>query len=219
MSQIPGIIKIKIKSIDLTISPNSIYTTTIKPKNFISCFVEHEEPGPKLTPVGTFDADNVSSTDARMIDGDYNSYVYNNRSRGNSNKALPALDLGTSTYVSRIRIRFYNADTYAWSDYKVQGSNDGSTWTDIITGLDSLGKVGQFETLSIKETYRYIRLYCVQSLNSRWCLFSELEAYGQGNIYIRDLKKDTEIEVVENNFIQIKNNTRFNQNIKIYYHG
>lgn len=218
MDQIPGII-IKTKSVNLTIPANSIYTTTVKPKNFINCFVEHEELGSKLTPIGTFDADNVSSGGNFMIDGNYNSYVYNNTSPGNSNKALPALDLGSSIYVSKIRIKFYNADSYTWSNYKVQGSNDGVTWTDIITGLDSIGKAGQFEILPIKATYRYIRLYCVQSLNTTWCLFSELESYAQGNIYTRNLKKDTEIEVVENTFIQIKNNTRFNQNIKLYYHG
>lgn len=69
------------------------------------------------------------------------------------------LDLGNTQSLSQISIYWYKG--YCSSNYSIQGSNDNIKWTNILTGLSSLGgAVNPYQKdHNLSGTYRYVRIY------------------------------------------------------------
>jgi hypothetical protein len=54
-------------------------------------------------------------------------------------------------------------DTQLPSSFKIQGSNDNTTWTDLYTASNKIWDWNNLELLSIKGTFRYIRIFVTKS--------------------------------------------------------
>jgi hypothetical protein len=74
------------------------------------------------------------------------------------------LDLGSSQAIAGVKIVWEAANA---RDYKIQGSNDATTWTDLTTQTGVGGPVGRTDTLTgLTGTYRYVRVYCTLRNNT-----------------------------------------------------
>lgn len=83
------------------------------------------------------------------------------------------VDLGSKKEIDRVLINWENA--YA-SQYKLQVSDDASSWTDIYTEYNGEGKI---EDISVTGSGRYLRIYCMQRFNYSWgCSIFEIGVYG-----------------------------------------
>ncbi len=72
------------------------------------------------------------------------------------------VDLGKKTEVNKLIINWEAA--YA-TQYKIQVSDDETTWTDLYTQYNGTGKT---ETISLKGSGRYLRIYCSQRYKYDW---------------------------------------------------
>jgi hypothetical protein len=86
------------------------------------------------------------------------------------------VDLGAAVPVSRIRLSWEAA--YA-TDYRLEGSADGTTWTTIksVTGENG----GLDDHTGLTATARYVRVYGTQRATSYGYSLWELEVYGPGS--------------------------------------
>lgn len=194
----------------LTVTSGNTLTTGIAYDRFLNAWVSVPNTGGVLTPTGVIDPTNISTNEAALIDGNLTNLHYHNSSTGSANKELAAIDLGSSLPVSGVNVHWWN-NTYTASDYKIQGSNDGTTWTDLSTGNNSTGMVGTAanpQVLAITGSWRYLRVFCVTGNNATWCVISELQALGVAggstnyNIFELDdvlLTNDGTNLVIENN--------------------
>lgn len=165
--------------------------------------------GEKITPIGTTDVTSVSTIDARLINGNYTDYTYNNSSQGTVNKELPAINLGASYDINTVAVTWYSNSIYTASNYKIQGSNDSSTWTDLAVNLNSTGQHGQTVEIGVTGSWQYIRVFCVQGNHATWILVSELEAFiDSGEIEEVYIASDDmyKIEKGANGSVEITNN-------------
>lgn len=203
---------------DFVIPQNSDLTTNIKFSEFVSCFAEINISGGQITPTGTIDNTNVSTREANLINGNLTDLTYNNSNAGTTNKELPAIDLGSSQDISEIVLHWWN-NTYTASNYKIQGSNDGNNWTDIVLNANSTGIVGTSNNPQRFQTnvnYRYIRPFCVQGNNASWCVVSELQVFSLGGVQTMNIfNVENVIVSEENGFIKFTNNSANNITIKI----
>lgn len=131
-------------------------------------------PWPELVPVGTVDPTNVSTNDANLINGNLTDLCYNNSSNGSANKPLPGIDLGSPQAVARIDLYRWSA-TYLSNNFSIQGSNDGTTWTDVATNLQSTQV--WLQELPVSGTYRYWRLFNISGTNATFVVLSEMKAF------------------------------------------
>ncbi|WP_066023331.1 MULTISPECIES: X2-like carbohydrate binding domain-containing protein [Clostridium] len=109
-----------------------------------------------------YSADNI-------VDGDPNTRWASNTSDSN----WVYVDLGEKKDINRVIINWETA--YA-AQYKIQVSDDATSWTDVYTQYS--GK-GQTEDISLKGSGRYVRIYGLQRVNSSYgySIF-ELGVYG-----------------------------------------
>jgi hypothetical protein len=173
-----------------------ITNTSIPCSKFVNAFYEKSLPGPEITPVGTVDPTNVSTGEANLINNNYTDLVYNNSSSGTTNKPLPGIDLGSSQLVSIIRVHWWTSNTYMATDYSIQGSNDGTNWTDVASGLSSTGMSGQAIDTVVNATYRYWRVFCVKGENGSWVTISEIEAFGTGSTIQESIINNDNISII-----------------------
>ena len=82
------------------------------------------------------------------------------------------VDLGQPSSISRVKLKWENA--YA-SGYKVQVSNDASTWTDIYTTSTGNGAVDDLTGLS--GSGRYVRVLCVTRASGFGISLFDFEVY------------------------------------------
>lgn len=83
------------------------------------------------------------------------------------------IDLGETKEITDVVILWEAA--YA-SQYKIQVSNDNSTWTDAYTTYSCDGGTDE---VSISASGRYVRIYCMQRFNYSWgCSIYEVGIYG-----------------------------------------
>jgi mannan endo-1,4-beta-mannosidase len=73
-----------------------------------------------------------------------------------------SIDLGSVKDINRVLI--YWEAAYA-TQYKIQVSADGTTWTDVYT---QYGGKGRTEDISLTATGRYVRIYGTQRYNNSW---------------------------------------------------
>ncbi len=137
--------------------------------------------GAEISASGTIDPTNCCRRDYRLNDNNYYNLVYNNYSPGSSNQEMPAIDLGSSQAVNTIRINWYTS-SYTSQDFRIEASNDGSTWTTVASGLSANAPanwwVGDYpEDFTVSGTYRYWRMFNVTGTNGTWIAISEFEAF------------------------------------------
>lgn len=95
----------------------------------------------------------------------------------NSSSWWLKLDLGSSKSLSSISI-YWNYSRGS-SNYNIQGSNDNSTWTNLYTGLSSLGGSSNpyQKNYSLSGSYRYVRIY-INTVQSSYPIIYEVKLYG-----------------------------------------
>lgn len=87
--------------------------------------------------------------------------------------------------VTRFDLRAYNNETANSKNFKIQGSNDGATFTDLYSGqIDNSSNAdkklisGTFEN---NTAYKYYRCYIVDTWGSTWAGLSYLQFYGRAS--------------------------------------
>jgi len=160
---------------------NSIKNTAKKPASLTSLA---PAPTPSPVPVPTGDlaiskpvtvssVENTSFAGSYAVDGDTNFTRWSSAS--GSDPQWISVDLGSSVAISRV-ILYWEA-AFA-TQYKIQVSNDATTWTDAYTEYNGNGGT---DDLVVTGTGRYVRMYGTQRTNSSWgySLF-EFAVYGSG---------------------------------------
>ncbi len=94
------------------------------------------------------------------------------------NPQYAVLDLGGIKSFNKLKIAFYKGDrrqTY----FDIQKSNNGTSWTNVKTGLSSAGDSWDLETFSFSlQEARYIRYYGKGNSSNAWNSIIEIEVYG-----------------------------------------
>ncbi len=138
--------------------------------------------GSEITATGTVDPTSCCRRDSRLRNNNNFDLYYNNFDPGSSNQELGGIDLGSSQTVSTIRINWY-ACYYTSANFRIEGSNNGSSWTTVASGLSTTTSVGCStgnypEDYSVSGgTYRYWRMFNVTGTHSTWIAISEVEAF------------------------------------------
>lgn len=202
--------------LDVIVPANSTYVSTITPKYYHSTYVEESLAGAEITAgLSINDFDNVSSGDVNLLDGNLTNLVYNNTSAGTTNKAMPALDLGTPTPISEFHMYGWTNATYIATDYRVEVSNDGVTWTTVIGGI--MSNTG-LNVIPINGTWRYIRPFIVMGANTAWFTLSEYKVFGVGTT-VTTLHNPNNLKINYNGlFLEFQNMTSFPQTLKIFHY-
>lgn len=182
----------------------------------ICAFTEKMILGPNLAPSATgYDPNNYTSLETRLNDENLGSIIYNN-SQPNTDPVWFGLDFGSATDISAFKFYDYQSSSVYTSDYDFQGSNNGSTWTNIHSvtgaGYNPNGYEVQFSTVS----FRYYRIInTTNRANTTYWVVSELELYeGLGT----EVVKNTDISVTYNiagDNIILKNNSLIIQDVII----
>ena len=71
--------------------------------------------------------------------------------------AYAIFDLSTQKNISRFTI-LTSSSPYAWANFDIDGSNDGTTFTNIVSGSAYHGQFAEYNVTPVD--YRYIRIYC-----------------------------------------------------------
>lgn len=89
-------------------------------------------------------------------------------------------DLGTARTVTHLRLAWHQGDVRV-SDFDVEASNDGASWTRIRGTANSAGNTTAFETVDVQNTSaRYIRVVGYGNNVNDWNSLSEVEIYALG---------------------------------------
>lgn len=198
---------------------SAVFSCTIF--EFVRAWAEFAPVGDEITPTGVFDPANVATDEANLINGDLTDLTYNNLSAGTNNKAMPAIDLGSAQTVSLVKVYWWN-NAYTASNYTLQGSVDGSTWTDLATGLNSTGIVGTSnnpQEINVSGAWRYLRVLCVTGNNASFCGLSEMEAFGVGETVVRADQSVDGLVLQDdgNGFVEAVNSTGVDLNLCVTF--
>lgn len=193
----------------------------IGPRNILDVYIEDPYAGTvELNRTGTIDTTNVSTLDDNLINNDETDLCYNNSSQGSSNKPLPAIDLGSPQSVDSISLFWWpTTQAYNPSNYSIQASNNGTSFTDIVTGLDATGINGE-QSISVSGTYRFWRMFCVSGNNATWVVLSEMRAYqaSSSSSFINIFSTNLTLHLDQNtDIIKIVNNNTTAYNSLIYF--
>ncbi|WP_242855688.1 discoidin domain-containing protein [Ruminiclostridium josui] len=102
--------------------------------------------------------ENTQNNESNVVDGDLETRWASQVSDPN----WVCVDLGAKKEINRLIICWEAA--YA-TQYKIQVSDDGTTWTDVITQYNGTGKT---EDISLSCSGRYLRIYGMQRINYQW---------------------------------------------------
>ncbi len=210
-----------ISSETVAVDPGTCSMSTTPYKSFMNAFVSIVSGWTwvEFTPVWTIDPDNNSTNDANMIDNNYTNLVYNNSNQWSANKSLPAIDLGSSQVVWTVRLHWWNPQTYGTTNWTIQWSNNGTTWTNLATWIVK-NSWATWDTTdhSVSGSWRYLRFFNVTWQNVNWVVLSETEAFGSGSwTSINHHVFNREIEIRENGWnIQVCNNEWDSYKIEIF---
>lgn len=118
----------------------------------------------------------------------------------NTVPAWLAVDLGAPSWINRWVVRGMTTATpspwrspdYNMIDFKLQGSNNNSTWTDIDAVTGNVSNVYD-KTLAMAVCYRYVRIYVTNGLrtNPQYASLMELEVYSAPSAYLSNLTVST----------------------------
>ena len=106
--------------------------------------------------------------------------------------AHAGFDLKTQKLVYAVDVAFYNGDSRVFY-FKVQTSDNGSTWTDATGDLVSSGVTNELERYRLPEavTCRYVRLLCSGNSTNKWNSPTEIRIRYTSPVGI-DLAEDEE---------------------------
>ncbi|HEV8253618.1 MAG TPA: cellulase family glycosylhydrolase [Vicinamibacteria bacterium] len=85
-----------------------------------------------------------------------------------------SVDLGSAQAISRVKLNWEGAYARA---YKIQVSNDGTTWTDAYSTTSGDGGI---DDLAVSASGRYVRMYGTQRATAYGYSLWEFEVYGTG---------------------------------------
>ncbi|SFU75946.1 mannan endo-1,4-beta-mannosidase [Clostridium sp. DSM 8431] len=138
-------------------------------------------------------------------------------SQSNSSNDWVCIDLGSTKDINEVLIKWENA--YA-TQYKIQVSNDGTSWDDVYQNYSGKGGLDDIN-LSSSVTARYVRINCSQKINYSWGYsIWELGIYGADSekaaivsedaaVFDKNVRKASDLTFSlnknGNNLIQVKN--------------
>lgn len=209
-----------INSQTLNVPSASCVTSSLAYQGFMNAYAEiiTTTPGTEIVPTGTIDPGNVSTGDANLINNNYTDLVYNNNTAGTNNKALPAVDLWSTQSVGVVRIYWWSPASYGVTNGQIQGSNNGTSWTPLVTNIvKTSGSTGDFDDYTVSGSYRYYRLFSVSGLNANWVVISELETFAIGTTtseWVHVFHRDIEIKN-DSWFVELCNNEAIALNVEV----
>ena len=116
----------------------------------------------------------------------------NNKTEGNgwwsnaSTNQYVQYDFGTAKHIYKFNIiPEYISSHLRVKNYKIQGSNNGSSFTDLFTGIfssDSSQYQDHFNILTTNGSYRYYRCLVVDNYSTLSCAVCELQFYGREDV-------------------------------------
>jgi hypothetical protein len=215
-----GSISISSKTITIT-DGSSVTDTDIDWNKFINATYQFTNIGTEVPLSGTIDPDNVSSDDANLIDNNLNNLCYNDNSIGSANKGSVGIDtdgVGGVPTVEIVRVWWWS-NSFIATNFKIQGSNNGTTWTDILTNLDSIGKQGTFTEHNLGGTnFRYYRVFTVTGLNTSFVVLSEMKAYEEGITEELDYTRNKGLALSnDGGKFKVENTSGVTQILTVYY--
>ncbi|MDA9129059.1 discoidin domain-containing protein [Candidatus Gracilibacteria bacterium] len=196
----------------LTVPSLTCGVSTIPAAGFLNAFANSfvtVTPSVEIFASGTIDPDNSSTADANIRNNDYTDLIYNNSSAGSANKSLPAIDLGAVLPLGAVRMYWWSPASYGVTNGKIQGSVNGTTWTDLVTGIvKTSGATGDFDDYTVTGSYRYVRFFSVTGVNATWFTMSEIEAFGAATSTTGDVSIENIDVITQKNggFIEFCNN-------------
>lgn len=146
-------------------NPHSIKNIAVRPASILKPIMT-DPPGNKIPegslaenkPVVTSSEESPEHAGKYAVDADPNTRW----ASLSSDPQYIYVDLGAEYDIGRVYLEWETA--YA-RQYKIQVSNDASTWTDVLTEYNGDGDIDDIE-LSAKA--RYVRVYCMQRANYQW---------------------------------------------------
>lgn len=131
-------------------------------------------PAPGCVPVSASADD--GNVPANVLDNDLNT-----RWSASGDGQWIMFCLGDTLPVSGVQIAFYNGDARA-SLFDIQVSNNGSSWTNVATGLQSSGTSTALETFSFTQTQtKYVRILGHGNTVNAWNSYTEVVIVQQTN--------------------------------------
>lgn len=115
-------------------------------------------------------------------DNDTSEWIPNLDSSATSGTAYVGYDLGTSKVAKYYRVYNHDGNYY---DFKVQASNDNSTWVDLTSYISVSRDTEYYNSLNNTTAYRYYRLYLNKTGSGEYVRPAEFQVYGeeQGAVY------------------------------------
>ena len=209
------------QSISNNVANGSIWTTPVTIQEYIKATVLVPNIGSELVPVAVVDPTNVSTNEANLINGNETDLVYNNSSTGTVNKELPGIDIGAGSDPGIVRLWWWTNASYMANDYNIQGSNDLTNWTDLASGLSSIGLEGQSVDIPVSGgPWRYLRVFCVSGLNASFVVISEMTSFESATGFQERLISQFAnylVGVDNNGFITIENSGGSDVDVTVYY--
>ena len=111
-------------------------------------------------------------------------------------------DLRETKHVYAVDVAFYNGNSRVFY-FKVQTSDNGSTWTDATDNLTSSGMTNEMERYHITPTdARYVRLLCSGNSTNDWNSPTEIRIryVGDGSVGIGDVNGSWPVDKLQNFF-------------------
>jgi chitodextrinase len=172
---------------------NTVYTMTVKARDAAgnwsaassplsvttsNCAIEVKLAGTQFDNITPWCCDNGGH---KAFDGNYSNFV----DAAAANGAFTGLDFGSQANITQIKFQPRTDWASRMNGGKFQGSNDGSSYTDVFT--ISSNPPYNLSSVSVNANYRYMRYL---SPNNGYCNVAEIEFWGHANV----MAKSTEIE-------------------------
>ena len=217
-------------SLETVVIPANSTVTLVNTTRDNGVNIYYTEPGAvSILPIaGTTDVGNISSDDANLINGNYTDLCYNNTSQISANKeTVGIVYTGDQSLINGVRITFWNVSSYGSTNFKLQGSSDNITWTDIVTNLNSNNAVNipsvgpRLDVTSpLLTLYSSFRLFVITPNNTQFFAIAEMELLSATGIptNVNILQDGSNItQIINANDVQLVNSGNAAVTIKSYY--
>jgi hypothetical protein len=122
----------------------------------------------------------TASTDDGNVPGNSVDNALATRWSANGDGQWIRYDLGSSQTVTHVRIAFYTGNTRT-TRFDLQLSNDGSSWTNVLTNVSSGGTTTQEQTFDFTDqAARYVRYFGHGNSTNLWNSLSEVSIFAAG---------------------------------------
>ena len=128
----------------------------------------------------------------RIADDQPDAYTYSAYSSNPDNMASPSINLNSPQVVDTLRVYWWPNCQYGANNFRVEAkngnANSNSGWTTIVSGLNDNGtscggstRPQDIDVSSNTTAYQHWRLFIIDSKDSNFNVFTELEAYSSGS--------------------------------------